>query len=130
MVTTQSANKLDLRMSGEHIAAIGVDVECAGDEILDVSGCYLFPGGIDPHTHFDLDVGGTVTADDFASGSRAALSGGTTTIIDYATQSRNGSLQEALALWHHKAGNLSYTDYGFHMALCECNDSVLRELSF
>ena len=128
VVTTQSADKLDLRINGEHIAAIGVELECAGDEILDVSGCYLFPGGIDPHTHFDLDVGSTVTADDFASGSRAALAGGTTTILDYATQVRGGSVSEALALWHLKADSVSFTDYGFHLALCDCNDSVLQDL--
>ena len=128
VVTTQGTDRLDIRMSGEQIVAVGADVECPGDEILDVSGCYLFPGGIDPHTHFDLDVGSTVTADDFASGTRAALCGGTTTIIDYATQSRQGSVKDALALWHRKADNVSFTDYGFHMALCDCSDMAINEL--
>ena len=128
VVTTEKTDKLDIRIIGERIAEIGNGLDSAGDNILDVSGCYLFPGGIDPHTHFDLDVGSTVTADDFASGSRAALSGGTTTVIDYATQSRGGSLKDALSLWHRKADNVSFADYGFHMALCDCNDAVLQEL--
>ena len=128
VVTAQREDKLDIRMDGERIAAVGAVVERNGDDILDVSGCYLFPGGIDPHTHFDLDAGGTVTSDDFASGTRAALRGGTTTIIDYATQSRQGSVKDTLALWHRKADNVSFTDYGFHVALCECNDMVLQEL--
>ena len=128
VVTTESADRMDIRICGEQIATIGIDVSCTGDEIIDVSGCFLFPGGIDPHTHFDLDVGSTVTADDFSSGTFAALHGGTTTVIDYATQSRNGSLKDALSMWHRKADNVSFTDYGFHMALCDCNDAALREL--
>lgn len=127
-VTDEMAEKLDIRISGGCIAAMGRGIGQPGDEILDVSGCYLFPGGIDPHTHFDLAVGGTVTADDFASGTRAALTGGTTTILDYATQSRGGSLAAALTLWRQKAEKVSFTDYGFHMALCDCGRTVLEEL--
>ena len=127
-VNADKAEKADIRISGGRIAAVGNGVRQAGDEVLDVSGCYLFPGGIDPHTHFDLDVGSTVTADDFASGTRAALVGGTTTIIDYATQSRGGTVAEALAQWHRKADRVSSSDYGFHLALCDCNPAVLGEL--
>ena len=127
-VTEDWTEKADIRLSGGRIAAIGNGVGQVGDEVVDVSGCYLFPGGIDPHTHFDLDVGSTVTADDFASGTRAALSGGTTTIIDYATQSRGGTVAEALSVWHQKADRVSFSDYGFHLALCDCNPAVLDEL--
>lgn len=128
VVTAEKTEKLDIRICGEKIVAMGLGIGHPEDEILDVSDCFLFPGGIDPHTHLDLDVGSAVTADDFASGSRAALSGGTTTILDYATQSRQGSLTAALNCWHQKADKFSFVDYGFHMALCDCNSDVLEEL--
>jgi len=129
IVTSESVERSDLRIVGETIAEIGLDLVQPGDQLIPADGCYLFPGGVDPHTHFDLDVGGTVTADDFFSGSRAALAGGTTTVIDYATQSRGGSLVDALAVWRVKAAGKSFVDYGFHVALCECNEAVLEELS-
>jgi dihydropyrimidinase len=88
----------------------------------------LFPGGIDPHTHFDLSVGETSTADDFASGTQAAAVGGTTTVIDFATQGRGETLAQAVANWHAKADGRSFVDYGFHLAITDLNDNVLREL--
>lgn len=99
-----------------------------GDEVIDARGCLLFPGFIDPHTHMDMDNGVTVTADDFESGSRAAVAGGTTTFIDFATQNRGGTLSEALRAWHEKADGRSYADYGFHMAVTDWNDAVKAEL--
>lgn len=129
VVNADAACMADLRICDEKIAAIGAELVQPGDQVIDVAGCTLFPGGIDPHTHFDLDVGSTVTADDFASGSRAAILGGTTTVIDYATQSRGGTLQAALATWQAKAAGKSYVDYGFHLALCDCNPQVLAELT-
>ena len=129
VVNADSVERQDLRIDGPVIDRLGFGMETAGDEVVDVSGCCLFPGGIDPHTHFDLEVGSTVTADDFATGSRAALMGGTTTVIDYATQSRGGSLAEALSAWHAKARGKSFTDYGFHLALCDCREEILQELA-
>jgi dihydropyrimidinase len=129
IVNSDSIEWQDLRVDGPVIDGIGVNLALAGDEIIDVTGCYLFPGGIDPHTHFDLDTGSTVTADDFASGSKAALAGGTTTVIDYATQVRGDSLAAALSIWHRKARGKSFTDYGFHMAMIDCRGSILRELA-
>ncbi len=129
IVNVDSVTVADLRISGETIAAIGKNLVQSGDQQIDVSGRLLFPGGIDPHTHFDLDVGSTITADDFATGSLAAILGGTTTVIDYATQRRDGSLTGALAEWHAKAAGKSHVDYGFHLALCDCTPQVLAELS-
>ena len=129
IVNADSVTVEDLRISGESIAAIGKNLVKPGDQQIDVSGCFLFPGGIDPHTHFDLDVGSTTTADDFASGSLAAILGGTTTVLDYATQSRGGSLTDALATWHAKAAGKSYVDFGFHLALCDCTPQALAELA-
>ena len=128
VVNADRTEQLDIRISAGKIVAMGQSVRRRGDEVEDMSGCLLFPGGVDPHTHFDLDVGGTVTVDDFSSGTRAALAGGTTAILDYATQSRGGSLAAALAAWHAKADGVSYVDYGFHLALCDCSPAVLAEL--
>ena len=81
-----------------------------------------------PHTHFDLHVAGTVTADDFESGTKAALAGGTTMIIDFATQYQGESLHQALDNWHKKADSNSSCDYGFHLAISDWNHSVSEEL--
>ena len=129
VVNSDSMEQLDLRIEGSVVDKMGLDLALAGDEVVDVAGCYLFPGGIDPHTHFDLDTGSTVTADDFASGSRAALAGGTTTVLDYATQPRGDSLAAALSIWHRKARGKSFTDYGFHVAMSDCTESILREMA-
>lgn len=118
----------DIKISGEKIVKIGKDLDTSGCEVIDVSGCYVIPGGIDPHTHFDLDTGTTKTADDFESGTKAAIAGGTTTILDFATQSKGKSLKEGLKEWHLKANNKAYCDYGFHMAITDWNDSVCNEM--
>lgn len=97
-------------------------------EVVDVSGKLIFPGFIDAHTHFDLEVSGTVTADDFATGTKAAVSGGTTLIIDFATQNRGETLDEALENWHKKADGKCSCDYGFHMAISDWNEDVSRQL--
>lgn len=98
------------------------------EEIVDVSGCLLFPGFIDSHTHLDMPVSGTVTADDFASGTRAAVAGGTTVILDFATQDKGGTLAGALALWHRRADGHCACDYGFHMAVTDWNEATASEM--
>lgn len=102
--------------------------ECDADEIYDASGCLVFPGFIDAHTHLEMDNGVTVTADSFDSGTKAALAGGTTTILDFATQDRGGSLKDALNAWHKRADNNCSCNYGFHMAITDWNESVKNEL--
>ena len=97
-------------------------------EIVDVSGCLLFPGFIDSHTHLDMPVSGTVTADTFPTGTAAAVAGGTTVILDFATQDRGHTLREALEVWHHRADGRCFCDYGFHMAVTDWNDRTRREL--
>lgn len=99
------------------------------DEVVDVRGMLLFPGFIDSHTHLDMPVSGTVTADDFATGTAAALAGGTTMILDFATQERGGTLAEALALWHSRADDRCASDYGFHMAVTDWNEATRREMA-
>ena len=90
----------DILLEDDKISKVEADISDSDARIIDVTGCFIFPGFIDAHTHFDLAVAGTVTADDFETGTRAAVSGGTTTIVDFATQYRGESLKEALDNWH------------------------------
>jgi dihydropyrimidinase len=128
VVTAADCFRGDVRIEGEKVAAVGNRIGQPDDSILRVDGCYLFPGGIDPHTHFDMPAGDTVTADDFASGTKAAVFGGTTTIIDYVTQFKGETLGQALASWHARAGGKCYSDYGFHMGIADWNDGIALEM--
>ena len=80
----------DVLIDGEKIVKVGRNLEAEDAQVVDVNGKLLFPGFIDGHTHFDLEVAGTVTADDFETGTRAAIAGGTTLVIDYASQDKGG----------------------------------------
>ena len=100
VVTGQGVRRADILVEGEKILDVCRDIPPIGAQVVDVSGMLLFPGFIDAHTHFDLDVCNTTTADDFASGSRAALRGGTTTIIDFACPNKGETLHDGLRLWH------------------------------
>ena len=112
IVTSTDVYEADIRIVGEKIASIGHDLNHDGDEVVDARGCMVMPGGIDPHTHFNLDVGSTKTADDFYSGTKAALLGGTTTIIDFAHQIKGQSLKEALNNHFKKTKKQCFCDYG------------------
>ena len=100
----------------------------AQDQVFDAQGCLVFPGFIDGHTHLDMDSGTTVTADDFASGSCAAVCGGTTTLVDFATQDKGHTLCEALDAWHQKADGKCACNYAFHMAVTDWNERTCAEL--
>lgn len=129
LVSAEKSWRADLSIEGGKIAAIAPALSPApGDQVLDASGCLVFPGFIDPHTHLDMDNGVTVTADDFSSGTLAAVCGGTTTVIDFATQDRGNSLSQALELWHKKADGLSSCNYAFHMAVTDWNEATRQEL--
>ncbi len=129
LVGQEGTRCADIRIEGEIIAEIAPRIEAAiGDEVIDAEGCLVFPGFIDVHTHFDMDNGVTVTADDFDSGTAAALMGGTTTIVDFATQERGGTLAEGLAAWHAKADGKAHCDYGFHMAITDWNAASRAEI--
>jgi dihydropyrimidinase len=100
----------------------------AADEIIDAGGCYVMPGGIDAHTHMSLPFGGTTASDDFATGTIAAAHGGTTTIIDFAIQSKGSSMRAGLDAWHEKATGKAAIDYGFHLIMTEANPATLEEM--
>lgn len=128
VVSPEGTKKLDVLVKGEKILAMGENLDFHDAEIIDVEGKLLFPGFIDAHTHMDLEVSGTVTADGFDTGTKAELSGGTTCIVDFATQNRGETLAYALARWHEKADGKSSCDYAFHMAMSDWNEEVSREL--
>ncbi|MGF9699716.1 dihydropyrimidinase [Paenibacillus sp. MABNR03] len=129
LVTASDTFEADILIENGKITQIGMGM-VADDrtEIVDASGCYVIPGGIDPHTHLDMPFGGTVTADDFASGTAAAAFGGTTTILDFCLTQKGKPLIESLKEWQGKAEGKAAIDYGFHLMIGEMNDQVLEEL--
>ncbi len=130
IVTADGSTAADVLIDGETIAAIGAGLAglTAADETIDATGRYVIPGGIDVHTHMELPFGGTAAKDTFETGTRAAAFGGTTTIVDFAVQSRGKSLREGLDAWHAKAQGNAVADYGFHMIMSDVNDDTLREM--
>ena len=119
----------DVLIDGETIVKTGQNLEEEDAQVIDVSGKLLFPGFIDGHTHFDLEVAGTVTADDFETGTKAAIAGGTTLVIDYASQDKGGhTLKEGLEKWHKKADGKCSCDYSFHMSIVEWNEETEKEI--
>ena len=131
IVTAEGSQVADVLIDGETIAMIGADLAPAGmtaDETIDATGKYVIPGAIDVHTHMELPFGGTFAKDTFETGTRAAAFGGTTTIVDFAVQSRGKSLREGLDAWHAKAEGNAVADYGFHMIMSDVNDDTLKEM--
>ena len=114
IVTADLTYKADILIDGEKIAAIGPDL--SGDEVIDASGAYVMPGGIDPHTHMEMPFMGTHSADDFDTGTAAALSGGTTMTVDFCLPAPDQGPMDALQVWFQKAGP-ARTDYSFHMGV-------------
>jgi len=98
------------------------------DTVIDAQGQYVIPGGIDCHTHMELPFGGTTASDDFATGTVAAAHGGTTTIVDFAIQSKGSSMRAGLDAWYAKAEGKAAIDYGFHMIMTEANPGTLEEM--
>ncbi len=118
----------DILVDDGKIRTIGIDLSADDAKTIDAAGKYVIPGGIDPHTHLDFPFGGTVSSDDFSTGTIAAAVGGTTSIVDFVVQQRGQSLTEALEIWHQKAGGQAAIDYGFHMIIQDLPDSRLPEM--
>ncbi|HEY2515654.1 MAG TPA: amidohydrolase family protein, partial [Polyangiaceae bacterium] len=101
----------------------------AWDRTIDARGKYVLPGGIDAHTHLDMPFGGTNSSDDFETGTRAAAYGGTTTIVDFAIQTKGDPLRKGIDTWHAKAEGKGAIDYGFHMIMTDVNDGTVEEMN-
>jgi dihydropyrimidinase len=128
VVTASDEYRGDVLVEDEKVAVIGTTLDVHADTIIDASGKYVLPGGIDVHTHLDMPFGGTVSADDFESGTRAAAFGGTTSIVDFAIQYRGQTLHHALETWARKAEGKAVIDYGFHMIITQLDDQVEAEM--
>ncbi len=126
IVTADLTYAADILIDGGVIKEIGKNLK--GDKTLDASGCYVMPGGIDPHTHLEMPFMGTYSTDDFESGTRAALSGGTTMVVDFCLPSPNQSLLDALKMWDNKTSKAS-CDYSFHMAITWWDKQVWEEMA-
>jgi dihydropyrimidinase len=135
VITAAEEVHADVLVEGGRIAALAShDSEFAqswttsADRVIDATGKYVIPGGVDAHTHMELPFGGTFASDTFETGTRAAAWGGTTTIVDFAVQSVGESLRSGLDTWHAKADAKCAIDYGFHMILADVNEDSLKEM--
>jgi dihydropyrimidinase len=129
VVTASDTFQADIGIDGGKIVAIGDKLpRDRARKTIDAKGKYVFPGGIDVHTHLDMPFGGTTSSDDFETGTRAAAWGGTTTLIDFAIQGKGETLRGALDTWMKKARDKAITDYAFHCIVTDLPDSQLSEM--
>ncbi len=125
IVTSDLTFQSDVLIEKGKIASIGTNL--SGDKILDAKGCYIMPGGIDPHTHMEMPFMGTFSADDFESGTKAAVSGGTTMVVDFCLPSPDQSLLSALNGWHNKSTK-AVCDYSYHMAITSWREEIFNDM--
>ncbi len=125
VVTADMTFQADVLIHGDKIEAIGPNLH--GDHEFDATGCYVMPGGIDPHTHLEMPFMGTYSTDDFESGTRAGLAGGTTMVVDFCLPSPGQSLLEAIQMWDNKSSRAN-SDYSFHMAVTWWGEQVFDEM--
>ncbi len=126
LITASETFEADILIEGEKIARIGLDLEPGAANVVDASGKFVTPGGVDPHTHFDLPMFDTVSSDDHYTGHKAAAFGGTTTVIDFAVQEEKG-FRYSMDRWMEKAQKAAI-DYSFHMNLTRFDESVAKEI--
>ncbi len=119
----------DLYIEQEQVVAIGSNLSYKADKIINAKGKILLPGGIDPHVHLEMPFMGTFSSDTYETGTRAALHGGTTMVIDFILQKQGNSLYSAYKEWSGRAANNAVGDYGFHMAVTDFNDQTKQEIS-
>jgi dihydropyrimidinase len=135
VVNAEGAAQIDVLVDNERVAGLAAagselatNWQASAERVIDASHKYLIPGGVDAHTHMEMPFGGTTSADNFETGTRAAAWGGTTTILDFAIQQRGESLGAALDAWQAKAEGLCAVDYSFHVIISDVNESSLKEM--
>ncbi|MBI5367014.1 MAG: dihydropyrimidinase [Planctomycetes bacterium] len=128
VVTCAETFKADVVVEGERIDAIGAAFSGHFDKTIDATGKYLMPGALDVHTHLDMPFGGSSSSDDFETGTRAALWGGTTTVVDFAIQAKGQALRQGLDNWHAKAQGKACSDYSFHLICTDLPENVIGEM--
>ncbi len=128
IITASEDYVADVFIEGEKIKAIGIGLPINADETIDATGMFVFPGGIDPHVHLDMPFMGTFSSDTYETGTRAALHGGTTTVIDFILQKQGNSLKAALEDWRSRSNNNCVGDYSFHMAVTDFNEETKKEI--
>ena len=129
VVTAAATSAAYVLIEGDRITGVRAGITPPGDaKIIDAAGLYVMPGGIDVHTHLDMPFGGTTSADDFETGTRAAAWGGTTTIVDFAIQARGTRMRDALDTWWKKAEGKAVIDYGLHMIVTDLPHSGLEDM--
>ncbi|MGF1470734.1 MAG: dihydropyrimidinase [Rubrobacteraceae bacterium] len=128
VVTAAGSYRADVLVEDETVVAVGTGLDANGAEEVDASGKLVMPGFIDAHTHMDMPFGGTMTADDWATGTEAAAAGGTTMIIDFALQEEGGTLAGAFDQWTEKSRDKAVIDYSFHVAITDLRDDIKAEL--
>src|SRR5213083_1020212 len=130
VVTATDTCLADVGVNGDKVTAIAAQLPAENtSKVVDAAGCLVIPGGIDVHTHLDMPFGGTTSADDFETGTRAAAFGGTTTLIDFAIQYKGQSLRTAFDTWMKKASQKAVCDYAFHCIITELGDTQLKEMN-
>ena len=135
VISPTGVEPADVLIDGETIASVALpgafaDGEPSFDRIIDATGKYVLPGGIDVHTHMELPFGGTFASDTFETGTRAAAWGGVTTIVDFALQRTGEDVQAGLAEWHRKADGECAIDYGFHQIIGGVDDEALKSMKY
>ena len=134
LVTADESFVADILIEGEIIAEIGSDLAVKQSEVIDATGKLIMPGGIDPHTHFDLPMFDTVSSDDHYTGHKAAAFGGTTTVLDFiphppsSSRTHMGGLERGVKAWHAKADSKAAIDFGFHMNITRLDNKVVAEI--
>jgi dihydropyrimidinase len=128
VVTAEATSAADVLVDGTTIREVRAGIAPDGHNLVDATGLLVLPGGVDAHTHLDMPFGGTYSSDDFETGTRAAAIGGTTTIVDFAIQSRGTKMRTALDTWWGKAEGKACIDYGLHMIITDLGSSGLEDM--
>jgi dihydropyrimidinase len=129
VVTASDTYLADVGIAGEKIVLIGQDIApSSGARVIDATGKYVMPGGVDPHTHLDTPSQGTSTADDYLTGTIAAACGGTTSIVNFCFQEKGKGINDSLVFYHNRAAGKAVIDYGFHGMISDFTEQVANEI--